>query len=182
MLSWLFGSKHPPDPPTEKQRRYAKRLGIKVTPDMSKQDVSAAITEAERKKPGLAKSRERAKEATRERKYGRELVESEREWNEFADDTAFMIAVYRDRKDVVADVLLVNQAEIMDDGKLSLTLTAPKVVKDRHIGDYLDWDDEFELPIEWLLWSAPLHADFSNDGLQAYRKAVEKGLKKAREL
>ena len=55
---------------------------------MSKQDVSAAIAEAERKKPGLAKSRERAKESTRERKYGRELVESEREWNEFAESDA----------------------------------------------------------------------------------------------
>ncbi len=39
----FFKKKPPADPPTEKQLRYAKKLGIAVTPTMSKDDVSAAI-------------------------------------------------------------------------------------------------------------------------------------------
>ena len=182
----LFGKRPandpPDDPPTEKQRRYAAKLGIKVTPTMSKQDLSAAIADAERKNPKAAAQREVAKTKARERQFGKEVVDEEARWNRFADEVGYMLAVYRRGKEIIVDVLLVNEASINDRGKLILGVEAPKVVKDRHIGDYLDWDKHIELPVDSVLHCEPLHPDFHSDGNEAYRKAVEKGLRRARDM
>jgi len=93
-----------------------------------------------------------------------------------------MLAVYTRGKETIVDVLRVNEAFIDDRSKLKLGVEAPKVVKDRYIGDYLDWDKHFELAIGSLLYHEPLHSDFHSDGNDAYRKVVEKGLKIARKL
>lgn len=185
----FFKKKPPPDPPTEKQLRYAKKLGIAVTPAMSKDDVSAAIGAAERANPRLAEDRERVKTKARERKFGSELIAEESRWNQFADSTEYMLAIYRHGKETVVDVLRVNEAWISDRGKLVLGVEAPKVVKDRHIGQYLDWDRYFELAREKLLHYEPLGADFyTHDstgfepGNKAYQQAVRRGLKIARKL
>lgn len=182
MFSWLFGRRERDDPPTEKQLRYAKRIGIRITPEMSKSDVSAAIASAESRKPELGRKREKANEAARERKYGKELLDQEDRWNRLAEDVGYIIAIYEKRKETVVDVLLVNQAEITEKGKLRLLLAAPKVMKDRDSGEWLLWDKEFELPAEALLHYEPLHSDFHHDGNAAYRDAVEKGLRIAKRL
>ena len=106
----FFKKKPPSDPPTEKQLRYARKLGITVTPSMNKDDVSAAITAAEHANPRLAQDRERFKAKARERKFGPELIAEEERWNQFADTTEYMLAIYRRGKDIVVDVLRVNEA------------------------------------------------------------------------
>jgi len=179
----FFKRKRPPvDPPTEKQRRYAARLGIEVLPSMSKADLSAAISEVERRNPALAEKREQVKQKVRERKFGKELLEQEDKWNRFADEVGYMLAVYRHGKETVVDVLRVNEAFITDGGKLKLEVEAPKVVKDRYIGDHLEWDKYFELALDSVLHHDPLHADFHNDGNDAYRTVVENGMKIARKI
>jgi hypothetical protein len=185
----FFKKRPPADPPTDKQRRYAAKLGIDVPPTMTKAELSDAIADAERRNPALAEQRERVKSKVRERKFGKELVEEESRWNRFADEGGYMLAVYTRRKETIVDVLRVNEAFIDDRGKLKLGVEAPKVVKDRDIGDYLDWDKHFELPIESLLYHEPLDPEFySHDaegygpGNRAYRALVEKGLKIARDL
>ena len=180
MFSWLFGRKEPFDPPTEKQVRYAKRLGINVTAEMSKADVSAAIAAEEKRKPGLGRRREQANEAARERRFGKEVLQEEEKWNRLSEEVGYVIAVYLKRKETIVDVLFVNQAEVNEKGKLRLLVAAPKVVKDRDIGDWLIWDKEFELPIESLLHFEPLHPEFHHAGNEAYRTAVERGLTIAR--
>ncbi len=178
----FFKKKPPSDPPTEKQLRYAKRLGITVTPSMSKDDVSAAIGAAERVNPRLGQDRERVKAKARERKFGPELIAEEERWNQFAETTEYMLAIYRHGKAIVVDVLRVNEAWINERGKLVLGVAAPKVVKDRHIGDWLDWDRHFELSREKLLHFEALHREFHDEGNDAYRRTVERGLKVARKL
>lgn len=178
----FFKRKPPADPPTERQLRYAKKLGIAVTPVMSKDEVSAAIGAAERANPQLAKQREHIKARAREREFGPELIAEELRWNEFADSTEYMLAVYRHGKEIVVDVLRVNEAFINKRGKLVLGVEAPKLVKDRHIGDYLDWDRSLQLPRDKLLHYEPLHPVFHDDGTEAYRRVVERGLKVARKL
>lgn len=178
----FFKKKPPSEPPTQKQLRYAKKLRIALTPSMSKDDVSAAISAAERANPPLAQQRERVKAKVRERKFGPELIAEETQWNHFADSTEYMLAIYRHGKEIVVDVLRVNEAWIDDRGKLRLGVEAPKVVKDRHVADYLDWDRHFELLREKLLHFEPLHRDFHDDGNDAYRRTVERGLKLARKL
>jgi len=178
----FFKKRPPADPPTEKQRRYAAKLGIDVPVTMTKAELSAAITDAERRNPALAEQRERVKTKVREKKFGKEVVDEEDRWNRFADEVGYMLAVYTRGKETIVDVLRVNEAFIDDRGKLKLGVEAPKVVKDRDIGDYLDWDKHFELPIGSLLYHEPLHSDFHSDGNDTYRKVVEKGLKIARKL
>lgn len=178
----FFKKRPPADPPTEKQRRYATKLGIDVPPAMTKAELSAVIADAERSNPALAEQRERVKSKVREKQFGKELVDQEDRWNRFADEVGYMLAVYTRGKETNVDVLRVNEAFIDERGKLKVGVEAPKVVKDRHIGDYLDWDKHFELPIQSLLYHEPLHSDFHSDGNDAYRKLVEKGLKIARKL
>jgi hypothetical protein len=178
----FFKKKRPADPPTDKQLRYAKKLGITVTRSMGKDDVSAAISAAERANPRLAADRERVKTKAREFKFGPELIAEEARWDHFADSTEYMLAIYRRGKEIVVDVLRVNEAFIDNRGKLRLSVEAPKVVKDQDIGDLLDWDEHFELLREELLHFEPLHAGFHADGNDAYRQTVERGLKLARKL
>ncbi len=71
----------------------------------------------------------------------------------------------------------VEQAELTEDNKLRLALVAPVRHKDRYIGDWMEWDKCFELPIEKLLYFEPLNAEFHGAGLDGYMKAVERGLK-----
>lgn len=185
----FFKKKPPADPPTDKQLRYAKKLGIAVRPTMTKDDVSAAIGAAERANPRLAEQRERVKTKARERKFGPALLGEESRWNEFADKTEYMLAIYRHGKEIVVDVLRVNEACINERGKLVLAVEAPKLVKDRHIGDHLEWEQSFQLPREKLLHYEPLGPDFythdSNGfgpGNKVYQQTVQRGLKIARKL
>jgi hypothetical protein len=101
----------------------------------------------------------------------------------------YILAIYTRRKETIVDVLRVNAAFIDVRGKLQLGVEAPKVVKDRYIGDHLDWDKHFELPIEALLYHERLDPEFyTHDaegygpGNKAYRKLVERGLKIARKM
>ncbi len=178
----IFKRRPPPDPPTGKQRCYAAKLGIEVPPTMTKEELSVAIADTERRNPSLAEQRERVKRKVREKKLGRELVGEEERWNCFADQVGYMLAVYTRGKETIVDVLRVNETFIDDRGNLRLGVEAPRVVKDRNFGKWLDWDRHFELPIGSLLYHEPLHSDFHSEGNDAYRKAVEKGLKIARKL
>jgi hypothetical protein len=185
----FFKRRPPAEPPTEKQRRYAAKLGINVPPTMSKEQLSAAIADAERRKPALVAQRERVKNKVREKKFGKELVDEEGRWNRFAAERGYMLAVYTCRQETIVDVVRVNEAFIDDRGKLKLGMGAPKVVKDRYIGDHLEWDKLFEMPIESLVYYEPLDPEFYThdaegygSGNRAYRALVERGLKIARDL
>jgi hypothetical protein len=185
----FFKKRPPPDPPTDKQRKYAARLGLAVTAAMSKTDVSAAISQAERKNPRAAVQRERVKQRVREQKLGPELIAQESHWNTFADEREFMLAIYRSGKATVVDVLCVNGAFVTEKGKLRLDVAAPKRINDPDIGEHLDWDRGFELPVESLLYHEPLQKDFYRHDSEGFAKAnrkyqqiVENGLKIARKL
>ena len=178
----FFKKRPPANPPTEKQRKYAARLGIDFPATMSKTELSTAIAQAEQRNPALAGKRKQVKEKVRKGKYGKDLIDQENRWNRFADNTEYMLAVFVRGKETTVDVLRVNEAFITRQGKLKLGVEAPKVVRDRHIGDWLDWDKRFELPVEAVLYHEPLHANFHDDGNDAYQKVVKKGLRLARKL
>lgn len=178
----FFKRQTPVEPPTDKQRRYAAKLGIEIPSTMSKQDVSAAISELESRNPSLTKQREKVKGKIRENQFGKEVITEETRWNQFADENGYILAIYTKGKETIVDVLRVNEAFIDARGKLKLGVEAPKLIKDRHIGDWLDWDKHFELPVASLLHYEPLHADFHDDGIPAYKAVIERGLAQARSM
>jgi hypothetical protein len=174
--------KTPVEPPTKKQLGYAKKLGVTVTPKMSKADVSAIISEAERANPKLRQQREHVKQSQRERKYGPELIEAERKWNELSDQVRYILAVYRKGKETIVDVLDCGDADINERGKLILNASLPKVVNDPHLGKILEWDKTLTLPVDDIRHYEPLHPNFHDEEIEGYQRAVERGLKIARKL
>lgn len=187
----MFGflKSKPIDPPSERQLKYAHILGITVTPRMSKSDVSEAIDVAEKKNPKAKQQRKHInkKQADRaEEKWakecGPELLSAEKQWSEFAEREGFILAVYHRGKNTVVDVLQVNDAFI--DGnkkkKIKLCVASPKVVKDRDLGEYLEWDRDFELALEKILYFESFHAELGDGEIIAYQRAVENGLRKAK--
>jgi hypothetical protein len=149
----FFKKRPQADPPTEKQRRYAAKLGIDVPAMMTKAQLSDAIADAERSNPAIVYVRDWAKFKMREKKYGKALLAEEDRWKRLADQGGFILAIYSRRKDTLVDVLRINEAFLDVRGKLKLGVEAPKVVKDPDIGVHLDWDRHFELPIESLFYS-----------------------------
>jgi len=179
----FFKKKRPTsDPPTEKQKRYAARLGIQDPLSMSKTELSAAITKAERQKPALAKKRERIKEKVREHKYGKELIELERQWNRFADEIGFMLAIYSQGKETIVDVLRVNAAFITKSGKLRLGVEAPRLKHDKVLGDILEWEKSFELPADSILYKKPLSPHFSFDWIDSIWKSGKRRIEDRKEV
>ncbi len=172
-------------PPTQKQIAYAKKLGIIVTPAMSKYDVSEAIDKVLAANPKLLRQREHIKEKMQAKYYqecGPELIAAEKKWRELSEKVCYIIAAYEYRKETIVDVLLVEDAYIEGDKNrdVKLALASPKLIKDKIAGDYLEWDKSFELPLRKLLYYEPLYADFSLAGIEDYKKAVLKGLKIAK--
>jgi hypothetical protein len=173
------------DPPTAKQLRYAKKLGIEVTPGMTKWDVSDLIRQMEEDNPELQEEREQIKDKMRERKYGEQTVAAEREWLEFSDTTRYMLAVYRHRGEIIVDVLRVNGAEINKQGKVVLEIEAPKGYKDPDVGPLLLWERYFRLPVGDLLYYEGLYKEFDDHHditVALYRQSVEHGLRVAHDL
>jgi hypothetical protein len=182
----FFKKRVPPEPPTAKQRRYAAILGIEVTPTMSRAELSQVIAASERRNPELAEKRKRVnakvQERKHERRHGKEQVAEEKRWDAFSREVGYMLAIYRWRKAVVADVLQVVDVYFDDRDKLLLLVEAPKLIKETGGKDWLFWEREFELPVNSLLYHEPLRRDFDREGIRAYWKAVERGLKLTKRL
>ena len=187
----LFKRKPPADPPTQRQLNYAKILGLTVSPTMSKDDVSKIISKAEAKNPKAKRQREHINRKRQEKadaqwadECGPELLEAERKWQTFSEGEGYILAAYVKGKNTIVDVLRVIDAYIEGAKKktLKLYVAAPKLRKDKYIGNYLEWERDFELPIDKLLYHEPLPTNFYDLGIPAYQKAVKRGLKIAKRL
>src|SRR4029078_3490591 len=104
-----------PDPPTQRQLNYAKKLGIPITSKMTKDDVSDAISAAEVKNPKKKQQRENINRKQQEKadsqwaaECGPELIAAERKWQQYSEIEEYMIAVYMKGTTTVVDVLRVN--------------------------------------------------------------------------
>lgn len=168
--------------PTAKQIAYAKRLGVALDPQMSKWDVSAAISAAEKLNPAAAANRETISRKRRAAEFGEELVALEDTWNQFAEETEFALAIYRGKKSIMVDVLRINEAWFNKKKQLILGVVSPIRRKEKYIGEYLEWDRDFELPAADLLWHEPLVKDFWERGVEKYQETVRRGLRRARDL
>lgn len=169
LIQKLFKRAIPKEPPTAKQLRFAARLGVNVTQSMGKRELSAAIGEALERK-------------AKKKKFGGDAVQAEEDWNRFAEDVGYMLAVYREGKGLVVDVLLLSGSFLDSRRGLMLSLESPRIIKDKHIGDYLEWDEGFDLPSAYLVYYEPLNPEFYREEYEAYQRVVKRGLKIARKL
>jgi hypothetical protein len=139
----------------------------------------------DRKVPLNAPAAVRKREASRRRPpagLSTKLAGQEDKWNAIADAVGFVVAVYNSGEETLVDVLRVRGAYLNDRHTLVLEVTAPKTFTNPDLGGRLEWENRFELPIEDLRHYELLHAEFWRDGAEAYRNAVERGLKSAKDL
>lgn len=189
IFSWLAGQT--PDPPTSRQLAYAKRLGITVPPNATKQQVSDLISDYQRRHPQEMAQRKKAGQKIREQKFGPELVAQEKYWDDLSCARAAILAAYRKKDDVIVDVLSVEEPEIKETKTkaiLRLRFVAPRKKREAGIGDVLDWDDArgFWLPSEKLLWHEVLEREFpcffelsDRHRVRWYQDAVKRGISHA---
>ena len=182
----MFGfgkSKAKANPPTDKQLKYAARLGVKVKSGMSRDDLSAAISRAEKKNPKAKQQRETINRKRKEAANSGPPTEMElllNKWQKIAESDTYILAIYDRGKTRTVDVLHVIDAHPAGARvqKLKLTLASPKTFDD----GWLLYEKEFELPYEKLVYHEVLKGDYHGDASKPYQAAVKRGLKIAKKL
>jgi len=152
MLGWLFGSRTPADPPTEKQLRYARKLGITLPENADKATLSSLIGEAESRDPSLKTKRENVKEKIRVCKHGHNKIDEEARWQALADAEKWMLVVFKRGKSKVAEVVRINGADISDGGKIMIETEVMKIINDRHLGMLVDAGKYIEISVDKIEW------------------------------
>lgn len=169
----LFKKEQPPDPPTERQLNYARKLGID-TAGMSKADVSYAISDAETRNPSLGKQREQAKVAKHAKQHGPELIQLEQHWQKLADVEKWIVAVYQSGKSMKIDVIRVNGASLTDKGVLELECEIAKIKMDRDLGQIVDLGRYVELAFNKIKWHEVIDAIEIED-VATFQAAMQRG-------
>jgi hypothetical protein len=163
------------DPPTERQLNYAKKLGIPVTANMSKTDVSEAIAQVERQNPSLARQRQHVNESRYRRTHGAELVEAEEKWQQLADNNKWMIAVYQSGKTANVSVIRLNEASIADNGKLEISGEVAEVEHNKtHEYSLIDLEKSIVLPFEKIKWHEIID-EIAVDDIDGFNAAMDRG-------
>ena len=172
----------PADPPTERQLNYAKKLGINVTTDMSKADVSAAIAQVELENPSLARQRQHVNESRYKKTHGPELVEAEKKWQKLADANKWMIAVYQGGKSMKVSVIRLNEASITDKSKLVIHGELAEVEHNRKYDfSLIDLDKTIDLPFEKIKWYEIID-ELDVDDIDGLNAAMNRGKEAANRL
>jgi hypothetical protein len=172
------------DPPTERQLNYAKKLRIKITPIMSKADVSTAIAQVESQNQSLARQRQHVNESRYKKTHGPELVEAEDKWQKLADANKWMIAVYQSGKTIKVSVIRLNEASITDKGKLVISgeVAEPDVKHNREYDDSLvDLEKTIDLPFEKIKWYEIIN-EIVVDGADVLNAAMNRGREAAKRV
>jgi hypothetical protein len=164
----------PADPPTPRQLNYAKKLGIDVTANMSKSDVSVAIAKVERENPSVARQRHHVIASRRKEACGPELIESEKNWQKLADDNKWMIAVYESDKSMKVSIVRLNEA-IADKNKLVISGEIAVLEHDRE-NDFslIDLDKVIDLPFERIKWYEIID-ELDVDDVDGFNAAMNRG-------
>lgn len=168
MFSWLFGKKeprvqahvHPPqpsapppvvtatvvEPPTDKQLRYARSLGIKVPAGIGKWELSRLI-DAAKPKP--------AEPVVEEEDYPPELIEAQEKWQKLIDQRKWMLAIWQKGKTRHAEIVTLDGVDIDAKDRLVITCSVTKLKREAHIGLCInDEGRQFEIKTDCLLWCA----------------------------
>lgn len=152
MLKWLFGSRPPADPPTDKQLRYARKLGLAIPENADKATLSRLIGQAEARDPSLTATRADVKAKQRLRKYGQDKIDEEARWQAFADAEKWMLVVFSRGKSKVAEVVRINGADISASGKIKIATEVMKITNDRQAGPLVDVGQYIEISVDKIDW------------------------------
>lgn len=166
-------------PATDKQRRYAKRLGVSLPPFVTKREATQLIGQRLERSSTARAIDQNAQRAKRVKQYGEERIKIIDAWDAAAERDEVYLAVFRQRGEVKADVLAASGASIKGKG-VELSFSAPKIVKDRDIGDYVEFDRDVNLKPEDLLHFEVIKFDDIDATPEDYLVLVKRGQKLAK--
>ena len=149
-----FSKKHQDEfiPPTDRQIRYAKKIGIDNAEGMSRDELSAEISNREHADPSLRAKRELIAEKQRVRNLGHELIEAEKKWERFTEGNSWVYADYTRKGNKNTGIIEIYDVEVSDSGKIILYVSAHKECKDAHLGEHVSWEREFQLSVTSFLY------------------------------
>jgi hypothetical protein len=182
MLKYIKKRRVAKNPPTTKQRQYAKALNVQVSDYMTRADLSAAIARAEKANPKLVSQLEQAKLDRRKKRYGAEAIEIESYWNHLCDNSIMALLVFQRGKDTIVDAVEISGAEFDKNKKIKLQFYSPKLKNDRHLGEILEWERSLVLRPNKIIYHEKIEPEINFDDLLRYERLVERGLKIAKDL
>jgi hypothetical protein len=135
MLNWLFRSRIPVDPPTDKQLRYARHLGVSIPKKIDKKSMSAILRTAELLQ-----------------KYGQAKLDEESKWQSLVEAEKWMLVVFTRGQSKLAEIARINGAELSNSGEIKIEIELMKVGKDKHIGTFIDVGKYLEISLDSIHW------------------------------
>lgn len=173
MLEWLFGSSPRTDPPTDKQLRYAKKLGIVVSANADRATLSQLIGEAESKNPSLKANREIVKQKQLIRKYGQARVDEKQRWEDLADKEKWMLVVFNRGNSKISEIVRINGGKISARGKMKVLVETVKIINDRFAGQFIDVGRYLELSLDKIVWHEIVD-EIDVDDIQGFQKYLSR--------
>lgn len=180
---FAFFRRKPKRPPSNSQVSLCDRLGLKITPKMSRSDVSGLIERALQQEKYRAIydeiQRERDEEVDQEERaeYGDEIVNELRKWEKICDLRTHHIVLFERRGKTICEVVEFESAEIVGDRKLSIELgmLLPKIHKDKDdefIGVYsIGWEKEVSVKPDQILALETLPGEIDIYDTESYEVA-----------
>ncbi len=183
ILNWLFGAggtnqrtieDEPFVAPTEKQRRYARKIGLEIEDWMSRKHVSQQISVAEASNPELRWNREPINDQRIIDKYGQAIVDDRDRWNELADEEMWMLVCYMRGQSEYRLIVRINGSSLSDRGKLKILCEEMKIKNVQYCGPLVDVGKYLEIPREKIVWYELVH-EVDLDDIKLFRR-LEKRL------
>ena len=175
-------NKKPKQPPSNSQVRLCKRLGLEITPKMSRADVSKLleISLQQEKYKAIYDEIQREEDAEFEREeraeYGDEIVDELKKWEKICDLNTQYFLLFKYRGKIQCEIVEIENAEIVEDKKpsISLSLLLPKKHRDKDYEDggyYIEWEREISLKSNQIMAIEALPAQIDIFDVKAYELA-----------
>lgn len=181
-LADLTSSSKSNKPPSTNQIEICSRLGLEVSAMKNYDDVKKYIEISLKEEKykllydEIQRERESKLEAEDRATYGTELYEEYRKWEKYRESSVHYLLVYKRSSNLYADVVEIDGVELVGDGKykLKIEILLPKLHKDKHTDDWIEWEKELTLTPGQILRLEPLPMPIDMFDLEGYRSAKTK--------
>ncbi len=169
-------------PPSKSQIKLCKQLGLIITPEMSRKNVSellgVSLQQEKYKKiyDEIHREENEAFEKEERETYGDTLVDELKKWEKYCDTYDQYYLVFKRGSNVIYEIVEFETAEIVGEKKYSIKISIllPKLHKEKDTGEYLEWEKEVNLKPNQVLKIEKLSEIIDMFDLEAYESTLMK--------
>jgi len=170
------------EPQSRSQVDLCKRLGLEITPQMGREEVSTLLSVSLKKEKYIKIYDEIQKEQNDKfekedrDEYGDEIVDELKEWEKYCNVDKQYILIFKRGSNIKCEIVEFESAEIVGDKKYSIQLSIlfPKVYKDKDTGNYLEWEKEVNLKPKQVYKIEELNKTIDMFDLEEYESILNK--------